>query len=297
MSGMKASNIFCEITPLSSEDCIVIHNRVKETFTFPIHIHPEFELNFIENGRGVQRIVGDSIETIDELELCLIANEKLEHGWVNADCISKNIHEITIQFHRDLFLESLLNKRQFHSLSVMFENAKRGIVFSQPIIREIKNRLESLFTNKNEFYSVIELINILYELSLDKDSRILCNRTFTNDIDSSESRRIQKVIDYLDSNFQKDISLTDVAKHVGMTDVSFSRFMKKRTGKNFIEYLNDLRLGFASHLLVNTNEYVSEIAFKCGFDNLSNFNRIFKKRKGITPSEFRNNFAKMRKFI
>lgn len=294
---MKITNIFCEVTPLSNEDCFVIHNRVKDTFSFPIHTHPEFELNFIENAKGVKRIVGDSIETIDDLELCLIANEKLEHGWINADCTSKNIHEITIQFHKNLFLESLLSKKQFYSLSVMFENAKRGIVFSRPIILEIKNRLESLFTNQNGFYSVIELINILYELSLDTEMRILCNRSFTNDGNSSESRRIQKVIDYLDINYQNEISLSDVAKHVGMTDVSFSRFMKKRTGKNFIEYLNDLRLGFASHLLMYTNEYVSEIAFKCGFDNLSNFNRIFKKRKGCTPSEFRNNFAKMRKFI
>lgn len=294
---MKPSNIFCEITPLSSEDCFVIHNRIKNTFSFPIHVHPEFELNFIENGKGVQRIVGDTIETIDDLELCLIANDKLEHGWVNAKCISEDIHEITIQFHKDLFLESLLSKRQFHSLSVMFENAKRGIVFSRSTILEIKKKLENLFSIKNGFYSVIELINILYELSLDQDSRILCNRSFTNESDSSESRRIQKVIDFLDANFQQDISLSDVAKHVGMSDVSFSRFMKKRTGKNFIEYLNDLRLGFASHLLVNTNEYVSEIAFKCGFDNLSNFNRLFKKRKGYTPTEFRKNFARMRKFI
>lgn len=294
---MKTTDVFCEVTSLSSEDCFLIFNRVKTTFQYPIHVHSEFELNFIENAKDAQRIVGDSIEAIDDLELCLIGNEKLEHGWVNADCQSTQIHEITIQFHGDLFLGSLLNKKQFHSLSVMFENAKKGIIFSRPIILNIKNRLNSLFTNKNEFHSVIELINILYELSLDDHSRTLCNSSFINDSDSSESRRIQKVIDYLETNYQKDISLIDVAKHVGMTEVSFSRFMKKRTGKNFIEYLNDLRLGFASRLLVNTNKYVAEIAFECGFENLSNFNRLFKKRKGCTPSDFRNNFAKLRKFI
>ncbi len=294
---MKTTDVFCEVTSLSSEDCFLIFNRIKDTFQYPIHVHSEFELNFIENAKGAHRIVGDSIEEIDNLELCLIANEKLEHGWVNADCISTQIHEITIQFHCDLFLGSLLNKKQFHSLSVMFENAKKGIVFSQPITLKIKDKLESLFTNTNEFYSVIELINILYELSLDEDSRMLCNSSFINDSDSSESRRIQKVIDYLESNYQKEVSLIDVSKHVDMTEVSFSRFMKKRTGKNFIEYLNDVRLGFASRLLVNTNKYVAEIAFECGFDNLSNFNRLYKKRKGCTPSEFRNSFARLRKFI
>ncbi|MDP4239994.1 MAG: AraC family transcriptional regulator [Bacteroidota bacterium] len=294
---MKTSDVFYEVTALSNEDCFLIFNRVKNTFHYPIHVHSEIELNFIENAMGARRIVGDSIEEIDDLELCLIANEKLEHGWINGDCVSTKIHEITVQFHRDLFLGSLLNKKQFHSLSVMFENAKKGIVFSKPVILKIKNRLDSLISNKNEFYSVIELINILYELSLDDHSRMLCNSSFINDSDSSESRRIQKVINYLETNYQKNVSLNDVAKHVGMTDVSFSRFMKKRTGKNFIEYFNDLRLGFASHQLVNTNKYIAEVAFECGFDNLSNFNRIFKKRKGCTPTEFRNGFAKMRKFI
>ena len=294
---MKASDVFCEVTALSNEDCFVIFNREKSTFQFPIHVHPEFELNFIENAKGAQRIVGDSIEYIDDLELCLIANDKLEHGWVNANCKSTKIHEITIQFHCDLFINSLLNKKQFHTLSVMFENGKKGIVFSRSAILKVKDRINSLLMINNQFYAVIELINILYELSLDEDTRILCNSSFINNNESSESRRIQKVIDYLEANYQKDINLKIVADHVGMTEVSFSRFMKKRTGKNFIEYLNDLRLGFASRLLVNTNKYIAEIAFECGFENLSNFNRIFKKRKGCTPSDFRSNFAKMRKFI
>ena len=101
------SGVFREITPLSAEDCFVIINRVKSEFTYPVHVHPEYELNFIENATGAQRIVGDSIEDIGDMELCLIGNENLEHAWMNGSCVSKDIHEITIQFHKDLFLESL----------------------------------------------------------------------------------------------------------------------------------------------------------------------------------------------
>jgi AraC-like DNA-binding protein len=82
-----------------------------------------------------------------------------------------------------------------------------------------------------------------------------------------------------------------------MSEVSFSRFMKKRTGKNYIEYLNDLRLGIASRYLVDTSKTIAEISYECGFNNLSNFNRIFKKRKGYTPKEFRENYSKMRILI
>jgi len=293
----QPSNVFREVTPLSEEDCFVIINRIKTEFTYPVHVHPEYELNFIENAKGAQRVVGDSMEEIGDLELCLIGNESLEHAWVNHHCNSTEIHEITIQFHKDLFLESLLNKKQFHSVAVMLENAKKGIVFSRAAIEQVKDKLDALNKHQNGFYSVLELLSILYELSIDNKARILCSSTFNKQDDSSDSRRIQKVIGYLNANYQREIHLADVAAHVNMSEVSFSRFMKKRTGKNYIEYLNDLRLGIASRHLVDTTKSVSEISYECGFNNLSNFNRIFKKRKGYTPKEFRENYSKMRVLI
>lgn len=294
---MVPSNVFREVTPLSSEDCFVIIKRTKSEFTYPVHVHPEYELNFIENAKGAQRVVGDSMEVIDDLELCLIGNEHLEHAWMNHSCASCEIHEITIQFHNNNFLDSLLSKRQFRPIAVMLENAKKGLVFSRPVIESVRNRLYNLSSKENGFFSVMELINILYELSTDKHSRILCSSTFANQDESSESRRIQKVINYLHENYQNDIHLSDVAAHVNMSEVSFSRFMKKRTGKNYIEYLNDLRLGIASRQLLDTSRTVAEISYECGFTNLSNFNRIFKKRKGVTPTEFRDNYSRMRILI
>ena len=294
---MQISNIFREVTPLSAEDCFVIRSRVKSEFNYPVHVHPEFELNYIENAPGAQRLIGDSLEEIGDYELCLIGNENLEHAWMNGSCDSKDIFEITIQFHKDLFFESMLSKRQFHSVAIMFENAKKGIVYSRETILKVRDLLHKLCKNEEGFHSVIDLLNILQTLSEDKNSRILATSTFANRDDSSDSRRIQKVIDFLHENYQKEIHLADVAGHVNMSEVSFSRFMKKRTGKNYIEYLNDLRLGIASRHLIDTTKTVAEISYECGFNNLSNFNRIFKKRKGVTPKEFRESYTKMRILI
>lgn len=294
---MQTKAIFREVTPLSAEDCFVIIDRTKSEFTYPVHVHPEYELNFIENAEGAQRVVGDSIETIGKLELCLVGNENLEHGWMNGNCCKTDIHEITIQFHKDLFFESLLNKKQFHTVAVMLENAKKGIVFSEQVIATVKDKLNSLTRKESGFYSVMELLNILYLLSVDAGSRTLSSGSFVKTDDSSDSRRIQKVINFMHDNYQNDICLEDVAKYVNMSEVSLSRFMKKRTGKNYIDFLNDLRLGIASRQLVNTTKSVSEICFECGFNNLSNFNRIFKKRKAVTPKEFRENYSKMRVMI
>jgi AraC-like DNA-binding protein len=294
---MQISNLFREVTPLSAEDCFAINSRTKDEFNYPIHFHPEFEINFIENAKGARRIVGDSVEEIDDLELCLIGSESLEHVWVNNNRQFKGIFEITIHFHKDLFLGSFLNKNQFQSVAVMLEDAKNGIVFSREVIEKVIDKLKTLCSKQSGFFSVLELLTILYELSIDKNSRILCSRNCNKQEVSSESIKIQAIMTYLNNNYQKEIRLIDVANHVNMSGVSFSRFIKKRTGKNYIEYLNDLRLGVASRYLVDSSKTISEISYDCGFNNLSNFNRIFKKRKGYTPKEFRDNYSKMRILI
>lgn len=294
---MKTPNIFREITHLSSEDCFIIQSRIKSDFTWPIHVHPEFELNFIEGAKGARRIIGDSMEEIDDLELCLVGNENLEHGWMNYQCKSTNIYEITIQFHENLFLDSLLNKTQFRSIYTMFENAQKGIVFSRTAIEKVKDRLIALTKNYNGFYSVVELLSILHELSNDENIRVLSSTTFGEMEGSADNSRVQKLNCYFYENYQNEIYLADVANYLNMSEVSLSRFIKKHTGKNYIEYLNDLRLGVAARLLVSTDKTISEISFECGFNNLSNFNRIFKKRKGITPKEFRESYSMMRRLI
>lgn len=294
---MHISNLFREVTPLSAEDCFAINSRTKDEFNYPIHFHPEFEINFIENAKGARRIIGDSVEEIDDLELCLIGSESLEHVWVNNNRQFKGIFEITIHFHKDLFLGSFLNKNQFQSVAVMLEDAKNGIVFSREVIEKVTDKLKTLCSKQSGFFSVLELLTILYELSIDKNSRILCSRNCNNQEVSSESIKIQAIMTYLNNNYQKDIRQIDVANHVNMSGVSFSRFIKKCTGKNYIEYLNDLRLGVASRYLVDSSKTISEISYDCGFNNLSNFNRIFKKRKGYTPKEFRENYSKMRILI
>ena len=113
----------------------------------------------------------------------------------------------------------------------------------------------------------------------------------------SDSRRVQKVQDYIDQHYNEEIRLGQLADLVSMTSVSFSRFFKLRTGKNLSEYIIDIRLGHATRMLVDSTMSIAEICFECGFNNLSNFNRIFKKKKNCTPKEFRENYQKKKKLI
>lgn len=294
------SNVYREITPLTPYDCFTIFSREKKDFDFPLHHHEEFELNLIINGKGVKRIIGDHIGVIDNVELVLVGSH-LPHAWFTHQYQwTENkplIHEITIQFHKDLFDEKFLLRNQLFFIKSLFEKASNGILFSKETVQRIYPRLLMLSKTK-DFMSVLELMAILHELSISKDMLSLSNSTFKdNEAIHINSRRLENVFTYMQNNFMQDIPLSKVAQIAGMTEVSFSRFIKKRTGKTYIESLNEIRLGHASRMLIETTHAIAEIAYKNGFNNLSYFNRIFKNKNGITPKEFRENYSGTKTFI
>ena len=289
--------IIREITPLSDKDCFYIADRRKTEFTYPLHHHSEYELNYIENAEGVRRIVGDSIEIIGNYDLTLITGEELEHVWEQYHCNSDNIREITLQFSSNLLSDSFIQKNQFDSIRRMFEKAKKGISFPMEAIMKVYPLLDTLSSEQEGFYAVIKFFSILYELSLFDDVHALASSSFANIDDSSDSRRVQKICEYVNTHYKNNIHLEDLANLVGMTPESLSRFFKIRSGKTISEYIIDIRLGYAARLLADTTNSVAEICYDCGFNNLSNFNRTFKKKKGCTPKEFRENFRKTKVII
>lgn len=282
-------NLVREITPLTQGDCFTILSRVKTEFDFPLHSHEELELNFIMNAKGAKRIIGDHIGDIDDLELILVGSN-LPHVWQTHKCKSNAIKEITIQFHKDLFDEKFLRRNQMSFIRTMLERSTRGILFSRSTIEQIMPRL-TLLTQKQGFDSVMELLSILHDLSISRNMHTLSDATFMNTDITYNSRRVERAIEHMNQNFQKQITLAEVAKLANMTEVSFSRFFKSRTGITFIDSLVEMRLGHASRLLIDTTQSVAEIAYNCGFNNISNFNRLFKKKKACTPKEFRENYS------
>lgn len=280
-----------EITPLTQNDCYTIFSRVKDNFDFPLHYHEEFELNFIQNAKGVKRVVGDHLETIDELELVLVGSN-LQHGWFMHTCKSNQITEVTVQFHKDLFDEKFLRRNQLSFIRTMLEKSARGILFSKEATQLLATRILGL-DKKQGFDSMLELMSILHDLSTSRNMRILSDASFSNSTEPFHynSRRIDKIMEYINKNFDKPLTLKEAAKLINMTEVSFSRFFKQRTGNTFIDSLTEIRLGNASRLLIDTTQSVAEVAYHCGFNNISNFNRIFRKKKGCTPKEFRESFT------
>jgi AraC-like DNA-binding protein len=289
------SNVMREITPLTPSDCFTIFSRVKQKFDFPLHYHEEYELNFVLNAKGAKRVIGGNIEVIDDVELVLIG-PNLYHAWFTHQCQSEEITEVTIQFHKDLFDEKFLKRNQLSFVKSMLERSQRGILFSRDTILGLKDRLLSL-DKKTGFDSVLELLSVLHDLSISRNMRTLSDLSFTNEKFYYNSRRIEKVFEYMNNNYYMPVSLAEVSRIANMPEASFSRFIKKRTGKTFIDSLNEIRLGHASRMLIDTTNTIAEIAYKCGFNNISNFNRIFKRKKFCIPKEFRETYTGNRVFI
>ncbi len=286
------SKVITEITPLSEKDCFHIVERHKTEFTYPLHQHKEYELNFIENGRGVRRIVGDSVEEIGDFELVLVGGESLEHVWEQGSCTSKDIREITIQFSADIFGGELLSKNQFATIKRMLRKADHGLSFPVSAIMKVYSSLDTIAKESSRFVQFLKFLYILYELSVADEARVLASSSFAHTSRSTESRRVQKVKQYINDNYSKTLKLADLAGIVGMTPVAFSRFFRQRTGRTLSDYIVDIRLGYAARMLVDSSKNISEICYECGFNNLSNFNRTFKAKRGFTPRDFRAMFKK-----
>jgi len=275
-------NTIREITPLTEKDFFVVLYHPDAKFDYPTHYHPEYEINYVEHATGT-RIVGESVSHYDDVDLVMVGPD-IYHSWQSETGGAKLV--VTIQFQKDLLPVSFQNKNLFIPIREMLERSHRGIEFSKETIAIVAPRIRSLI-HANGFISFMEFLNILHEMSISTDQRILCSQTFSPEMDMYKSRRIRMACTFINKNFQNKIMISDLADLIGMTSSSFCHFFKKRTSKSFVDYLNEVRIGHASVQLIETTKTISEVCYNCGFNNVSNFNRIFRTKKRLTPSEFR----------
>lgn len=275
-------NIIREITPLTNEEFFVVLYHPNAKFDFPTHYHPEYEINFVEGASG-KRIVGETVNRYEAFDMVLTGPD-IFHSWQSdsggADLV------VTIQFQKDLLPNSFQNKKLVAPIRDMLQRSKRGISFGKETIEKLAPRIKNL-SNKNGFTSFVDFLTILNDMAIADDQKVLCSQSFSPEIDMFKSRRIRLSCDYINRNFHKKIKIEDISSIIGMTNSSFCHFFKKRTQKSFVDYLNEVRIGHAAVQLIETTKTISEVCYNCGFNNVSNFNRIFREKKNLTPSEFR----------
>ncbi len=250
-------------------------------FEFKWHYHPEYELTFIIKGNGF-RIVGNSQEPFTAGDLVLLGSN-LPHTWWGKPEELLNSEAIVIQFSHE-FISPFLTLNEGHLIHELISQASRGLKFTvdESISKAIFDIIETEGLER-----VLKLISILNLLSI-QESKQLATRSFQNVISKKFETRINKVCTFIQNHYAEPISLRDVADIVYMSESNFCKFFKKATNSTFSEYLNEQRINEACRLLISTDELISKISQDCGFESLSYFNRVFLRKKQMTPTVFRN---------
>ncbi len=294
---MKATTVSREITALNEKsDAILIFDRQKKDFKYPLHFHPEYELNYLYNAEGAERLMGDSVEHIGPQELCLVG-PNLYHAWKVGNCDHDTYkREVTMQFEANLFPDELMAKDIYKRISEMLKKSASGLLFSAETAKAAEPMLTAVSRTRG-FESYIEFLKLMEFLAESPGQRVLANNSFQNGTTASTDNRIEKVHDYIVAHYKDKITLGDAAEILNMSPVSVTRLIKQRTGKSFIDFLNEIRIGFAARQMVDSDMSISEICFSNGFNNISNFNRTFRKKQGLTPTEFRQKYLGKKKVL
>ncbi|WP_166647076.1 helix-turn-helix domain-containing protein [Prosthecobacter fusiformis] len=252
-------------------------------FTAPFHHHPEIELTLITEGYG-QRLVGDTVEPFHSGDVVLLGPH-LPHVWFSdARCTVSSA--IVMQFHPETFGGGILKAQEMESIRTLLLLAARGVVIQGETAQEMQRRLSGLAT-LTPVQRLTLLVELLEKVALTADHRCLEAKAPEETVSPVDRKRLDEVLRYIHANHQRALPLPEVARVAGLGPESFSRFFRRVTGHTYIETLIQIRLASALALLGESTDTIAAVAYACGFEDLSNFNRQFRRSYGITPSEAR----------
>ena len=258
-------------------------------FSSPWHYHPEFELLLILKSSG-KCTIGDHTEDFKEGDLFFMGKE-LPHVFDNGSEYrkgKKGLHAegIVIQFLPDLLGRNFLHAPEFKSFLKVLENYARGLKVSGIAKELISDKMRRML-NMNSLQRLTMLLSIFDILSKTTEYKLLASPNYVHSFEASSLERFRKITNYIMKNFTDEISLSAIAEVANITPTNFCTFFKQFYRQTFVEYLNNIRVGYACKLFGKYDKNISEIAFESGFKNISNFNRQFKKYKGLSPAKYR----------
>jgi AraC-like DNA-binding protein len=253
------------------------------------HFHPEVELAYIEKGKG-KRHVGNHISYFNDGDLIMIG-ANLPHYGCSSGLTGDN-REIVAQINESCFGNGFLDMVETSSIRDLFEKSKLGLSYYGNTKAEVGERLQSMF-HMTSFEKLIELMKILHLMSLSDEYEILNASGSSLQVTGDDNHRIDVIYDFVRTNFESKITVDEIAAKVNMSTPAFCRFFKKSTAKTFIQFVNEYRIAHACKLISEESTSIADVAFECGFQNLSNFNRAFKKVAGKSPSDYRQGMRRV----
>ena len=275
--------------PQDFDKSFIVFRELGDYFPCPWHYHPEYELVLVVNSTG-RRMVGDHIGYFQAEDLVFMG-PYLPHVWVNDPVFfnreaAQPADGIVIHFAEDFLGEHFFKTPELESFTHFLRLSHQGLAIHGKS-REQINAIMKKMLAMNGIQRLSALLSIFDILSRTTDYELLASQGFVQKTTLKSSDQFRKVNEYIMLNFQEEISLPQVARVANMAVTTFCNFFKENFRVTFVEYVNTLRVGHACKLLAETDRHIVEVAYQCGFNNLANFNRQFKKYKKMTPSEYR----------
>ncbi len=302
MQGGKISRLLNNLTdmkalfhkvPLRLENSFSIRHDKAPNFGTIWHYHPELEIQYVIKGEGV-RFIGDNISNFSSGELILLG-ENLPHTWrCNEAYFHPNseleVEAIVIHFLPVCLGKDLLNLPEAYLIPKLFEKAKKGMVIHGKAREKMDKLLFSAIKATN-LDRIIILLSILKTLAeTDEYTTIATSQHSFNQSTETDTIRLNKVYNYTLSNYKKEISLNEISSISNLSVTSFCRYFKLMTKKTYYDFLIEIRVSHACRALIEDKLPTEVICFECGFNNVSNFYRHFKKVTGMTPLDYKRTY-------
>ena len=263
------------------------HEFIQTRFTSPFHQHDEFELIVIVKSHG-KLYVGNNVTNFNDGDLFLFA-PGLPHCFYNthgSETVNELAHAVVVFFRRDFLGNNFFDKTEVSQLNRLIKKSESGLQIFNPS-KALVNRIINL-NQKRNLEKLGDFLLILNEMAGKKNSRLLSAGNNLSAVSLSESKVINDVFKYVAENFQKEITFSNAASVANMQKAAFCRYFKRKTKKKFTEFVNETRIMHARKLLAETDKTVIEVAFRCGYENTSYFNRQFKLYGKMSPTDFRD---------
>jgi len=274
---------------------IAVKREVVPYMDYPLHYHPEFEIIFVEKSYGI-RVMGSHIGNFRDGDLMFISSN-LPHVWRNDKNFYKGdknffVDVYVIQFLKDAFGKNFFDLPEFTHIRKLFLLGQQGVFVKGSDRTGIADLIKKVYCSSG-IERLILFLKTLDALANTRDYELLSSPGYNNTYNVADSERINRVMNFLMEHYNREISLNEVAGLVNLNKSSFCRYFRSKTHKTCSRFLNEIRIAHACKLLLNNNMTVTEIGYETGYNNISHFNREFKRITGTTARSYANNFLKI----
>lgn len=278
-----------DLTPLPGNDLFITQYWFDKQTDPPLHFHEDYMLSLTLNVKGT-RVTGQSVDNFSEKDLIIIF-PRVPHCYKRDEAFAEtNCEAVAVQFSRDMPNWQIFETESMLPIRKMLSQPVAGLWFAESVVDRVRDRLLQL-PGLRGFASASLFLNILNDLATAGPDETGPIGAPYYEMQPDGNAQINKIVQFVEGNYQRKISLEDIGEEVGMSATSVCRFFKKYTHQNLWNYLNGFRIVRAAQMIVETDDPIAEIGMRCGFYNISNFNRAFRERIGSPPGDYRRKFG------